>query len=107
MIVTLGDSLIVNVKNNLNVPTALHAHGLYQNKTNFMDGAFGITECGILPGESFTYNFTIAQTGTYWIHGHFMGQYVDGLRAPLILLDPKEPAKYDSEYIVSLAGSWL
>jgi iron transport multicopper oxidase len=42
-----GENLIVRVKNNLDVPTALHSHGLFQNGSQYYDGAAGITQCPI------------------------------------------------------------
>jgi len=55
-----GDQIIVNVKNSLgNESTSLHFHGLYMNGTTHMDGPIGVTQCGIPPGGSFTYNFTV------------------------------------------------
>lgn len=57
---TVGDTLIVNVENQLgNQTTSLHFHGLYQNGTTHMDGPQGVTQCGIVPGQKFTYNFTV------------------------------------------------
>ncbi|KAJ3104992.1 hypothetical protein HDU96_008738 [Phlyctochytrium bullatum] len=56
----------------------------------------------IPPGKQFTYNFTLSQTGTYWIHGHHLGQYVDGLRAPFVVKDPNEKFFYDHEYTLML-----
>ncbi|KAJ3317442.1 ferroxidase fet3 [Boothiomyces sp. JEL0866] len=102
--VTMGDTLVINVQNGLDVPTALHSHGLLQNGTNYYDGVPGITECGIAPGTSFAYEIPIQQYGTYWIHGHIGGQYVDGLQAPLIIQNPTDVAtyKYDQEYTISL-----
>lgn len=59
--VTKGDQLIVNVKNSLgNESTSLHFHGLYQNGTTHMDGPAQVTQCAILPGNTFTYNFTVS-----------------------------------------------
>src|SRR5271169_2802607 len=58
---------------------------------------------GIPPGESLTYNFTVRQNGTYWIHSHVMGQYPDGLRSPFIIRNPDEPYKYDEEIVVSVS----
>ena len=61
IIVTRGDRVIVNVKNSLgNETTSLHFHGLYQNGTNHMDGPTQVTQCGIPPGNSFVYNFTVS-----------------------------------------------
>ena len=103
---TVGDTLIINIKNSLNVMTALHTHGLFHNGTNYNDGAIGSTECGIAPGSSLTYKIPLTQSGTYWAHGHMDGQYLDGLRAPLIIHDPKDKdvLKYDEEYVISIAG---
>ncbi len=61
IVVTKGDQVIVNVKNSLgNESTSLHFHGLFQNGTTDMDGVIGVTQCGIIPGSSFTYNFTVS-----------------------------------------------
>ena len=59
--VTKGDQLIVNVENQLgNVSTGLHFHGLFQNGTNEMDGAVGVTQCPLKPNQRMTYNFTVS-----------------------------------------------
>ncbi|KAJ1903025.1 ferroxidase fet3 [Coemansia sp. S100] len=100
--VSLNDTLIIEARNSLDTPTTLHAHGMYQNGTNYMDGPYMVTQCGIPPGQNMTYRIPITQTGTYWIHAHYGAQYVDGIRAPLILHNPKEPHKYDDEIIVTL-----
>ncbi|KAF2025724.1 iron transport multicopper oxidase FET3 precursor [Setomelanomma holmii] len=104
--VTKGDQVIVNVKNSLgNESTSLHFHGLYMNETTHMDGPVAVSQCGIVPGSSFTYNFTVDQPGTYWYHSHVRGQYPDGLRGPLIVHDPEDPHKdlYDEEIVLTLS----
>lgn len=45
------------------------------------------------------------QWGTYWAHAHSKGQYVDGLRTPLVLRPPTEVHKYDEEFTVVI-GDW-
>ncbi|KAF5002513.1 hypothetical protein FGRMN_338 [Fusarium graminum] len=64
-----------------------------------------VTQCPIRPGESFLYNFTITQPGTYWYHSHTESQYPDGLRGPLIIHDPESPFKgqYDDEIIMTIS----
>ena len=58
---TVGDRVVVNVLNLLgNQSTSLHFHGLYMNGTTQMDGPVGVTQCGIPPGNLFTYNFTVS-----------------------------------------------
>lgn len=63
IVATKGDQVVVNVKNSLgNESTSLHFHGLYQNGTTHMDGPVGVSQCAIVPGGSFTYNFTVSTT---------------------------------------------
>ncbi|CAN9096996.1 unnamed protein product [Alternaria alternata] len=106
IVVTKGDQVIVNVKNSLgNESTSLHFHGLYMNGTTHMDGPVAVSQCGIPPGSSFTYNFTVNQPGTYWYHSHERGQYPDGIRGPFIVHDPEDPYKdlYDEEVVITLS----
>ncbi|KAM5384697.1 hypothetical protein ACJA88_002544 [Fusarium oxysporum] len=103
---SIGDTVLVNVRNNLgNQSTSLHFHGLFMNGSNHMDGPSQVTQCPIQPGESFLYNFTITQPGTYWYHSHTESQYPDGLRGPLIIHDSKSPfkGKYDEELIMTIS----
>lgn len=102
------DSLVVHVTNSLDEPATLHHHGMFFNSTGWYDGAQGITECGIPPGGQSDYVVPInssGQFGTYWVHSHTPGQYVDGLRGPLVIHPPKEVYKYDGEFTVVL-GDW-
>lgn len=59
-----GDTVTIRVTNRLREATSIHWHGIilpYQ-----MDGVPGISFKGIPPGETFTYQFRLEQTGTYW-----------------------------------------
>jgi iron transport multicopper oxidase len=90
----IGDTIKINLVNSLgNQTTTLHFHGLYQYNTSFEDGAAMVSQCPIPPGQSFVYQFVLQQAGTYWYHAHVGGQYVDGLRGPLIISDPHAPYK--------------
>ncbi|CAO3617127.1 unnamed protein product [Cunninghamella echinulata] len=100
---TVGDTIMINVHNQLDEPASLHAHGIFQNGSNFMDGVVGVTQCAIPPDHKLIYEFNITQYGTYWIHSHYMGQYMDGLRAPLILHNKNETYQYDKEIIVTVS----
>jgi len=105
--VDLGDKVVIHVTNNLgNETTSIHWHGLYHEGTTNMDGAAHVGQCPIPPGKSFTYEFFVNQPGTYWWHAHVGAQYSDGLRAPLIVHDPKDPyiGEYDEEHTVTLSG---
>ncbi|KAI0063945.1 hypothetical protein BV25DRAFT_1801547 [Artomyces pyxidatus] len=103
-----GDRLIVNVQNNLPNATSIHWHGLYQNGTNWYDGTSGITECGIPPGQSLTYNFTFGEfSGTTWWQAYNSTQYTDGVTGALIV-HPTAPApsglpQWDEEIVIHMA----
>ncbi|KAI9467590.1 ferroxidase fet3 [Coemansia sp. RSA 1290] len=100
---SINDTLTVEVRNSLDTGVTLHAHGLHNNGTNYMDGAQMVTQCAIPPGANFTYEYPVKQTGTYWIHAHSGMLYSDGLRSPLILHHREEPYKYDEEMVLTMA----
>ncbi|KAK4701689.1 iron transport multicopper oxidase, partial [Phenoliferia sp. Uapishka_3] len=59
---------------------------------------------GIPYGQSLTYEVPVdLQWGTYWWHSHVGAQYVDGLRAPMIVHPPTEVHAYDEEYTIILS----
>ena len=80
---------------------------------------------GIPPGAPFEYTVPVEkfnQWGTYWIHSHSLvrvqlltaafahaasiqGQYVDGLRSPIVVHPPVEHYQYDEEFTV-VVGDW-
>jgi len=96
-----GEDVTINVTNNLDEKTSVHWHGLilpYQQ-----DGVPTISYDGIKPGETFTYNFPIVQSGTYWFHSHSGFQEPDGAYGAIVI-EPKkrEPFRYDREYVVQL-----
>ncbi|ETW83287.1 multicopper oxidase [Heterobasidion irregulare TC 32-1] len=86
-----GDTIVVNVQNNLDDTTSIHWHGINQNGTAYMDGVPGATQCPIPAGGSFTYTFTLSQYGTYWYHSHTAVEYTDGLLGPLIVHSVNDP----------------
>jgi iron transport multicopper oxidase len=96
----IGDRLKIKVtdklnNNSLDLATSIHWHGLFQKGSNFADGPSDVTQCPIIPNESFLYDFTVPdQYGTYWYHSHFRAQYCDGLRGALIIDDPNDPQKH-------------
>ncbi|RYP73506.1 hypothetical protein DL769_004220 [Monosporascus sp. CRB-8-3] len=67
-----GDTVRVHVNNLMaNWSTTIHWHGIDQKGTTWMDGVVGVSQCGIPPGRSFTYEFrVIDQRGTFWWHAH-------------------------------------
>lgn len=58
--VNIGDRVIIDAHNSLgNQSTSLHFHGLFMNGSTQMDGPAGVSQCPIVPGTTFTYNFTV------------------------------------------------
>jgi len=100
-----GDQLIISVTNELyTAGIAIHWHGQRQYGTPYMDGTTGITQCPINPHETFVYNFTASNPGTFWYHSHSDAQYPDGLLGPLIVYAKKDPwaGQYDEQIILVL-----
>ncbi|CAJ2512983.1 Uu.00g011020.m01.CDS01 [Anthostomella pinea] len=102
-----GDVIVVDVLNQAVNATALHWHGIFQNRTNWMDGAAGVTQCPITPGGSFRYKFNVTgQSGTYFYHGHQGVQALDGLVGPLVVHSRGEadaqPIPYSSDRVILL-----
>lgn len=100
---TEGDEAVIRVTNALDEPTSLHWHGL--KLPGLMDGVTGFNGfAGIQPGETFTYRFTLRQSGTYWYHSHTGLQEQDGVYAPL-LIHPKggEAVKTERDYVAMLS----
>ncbi|KAJ7260636.1 laccase 2 precursor [Mycena rebaudengoi] len=109
-----GDRFRINVEDRLTddrmlKSTSIHWHGLYQKSTNYADGPAFVTQCPIVPGNSFLYDFQVPdQAGTFWYHSHLSTQYCDGLRGPLIVYDKADPHKSlydidDDSTIITLA----
>ncbi|MFJ4188582.1 multicopper oxidase family protein [Kitasatospora sp. NPDC089509] len=101
---TVGDTLALTLANHLPQPTSLHWHGLALR--NDMDGVPGVTQEPVRAGGSFDYRFALSHPGTYWFHPHSGVQQDRGLYAPLIVEDPKEPLRYDKEWVVVL-DDWV
>lgn len=99
-----GDLLRVTVDNQLPVATSVHWHGLALR--NDMDGVPHLTQDPIPAGESFNYEFTAPDPGTYFYHPHSGVQLDRGLYGVLVVDDPAEPGGYDDEWIVVL-DDWV
>lgn len=97
-----GQNVRINVTNTLDVDTSIHWHGLLVPFQ--MDGVPGISFPGIHPRQTFTYEFPIRQSGTYWYHSHSGLQEQSGHYGPLII-EPAgaEPVACDRDYILLLS----
>ena len=78
--------VVVEVTNHLSVSGfTVHWHGIHQVGTPWMDGVPYVTQCPILPRQTFTYRFIATPAGTHWWHSHFQNQRVDGFYGFLIV----------------------
>ena len=106
---TEGERVRINVKNNLTESSTIHWHGLYV--PNAQDGVPYITQDPIEPGKTWTYEFTLRNSGSHMYHSHHNSsdQVNRGLLGAFIVA-PKDPAtypKYDVEHILILNDSLL
>lgn len=99
--IDLGDKVEIVLTNELDQPTVLHLHGMIL--PNGMDGVPAITQDAIMPGESFTYEFTATNSGSNMYHSHFnaVEQVPGGLLGALIVNDPRDP-HVDVDYTMVL-----
>ncbi|MEX2374781.1 MAG: multicopper oxidase domain-containing protein [Dehalococcoidia bacterium] len=85
--VQLGDTVRVVFHNELPESSAIHFHGLVLPYTE--DGVPGLTQPLVLPGESWTYEFEVRNTGSHMYHSHMNGsvQIPMGLLGAFIVED--------------------
>lgn len=102
--VTEGDKVRVIINNKLPESTAIHFHGLIV--PNNMDGVPFITQPPIKPGASFTYEFTVKNSGSHMYHSHHNAtKQVGKGQLGAFIVDPKDKSKdvaYDVEHLMIL-----
>src|ERR671928_294849 len=96
----VGDTLVVELTNELSEPTTIHWHGLRVPAD--MDGTESVQRA-VEPGESFEYRFVVTDAGTFWYHSHVneTEQLERGLYGALFGRGPDEPV-LDGERILHL-----
>ncbi|OWK30754.1 copper resistance system multicopper oxidase [Sphingomonas mucosissima] len=97
-----GQNVRLHVENTLDEDSSIHWHGLIL--PFHMDGVPGVSFPGIKPRSTFTYEFPIVQSGTYWYHSHSGLQEQMGLYGPIVI-DPKgaDPIQSDREHVIVLS----
>jgi len=106
--VTEGDHVRINFHNALLESTTVHWHGLIV--PNEMDGPAKITQQPVPPGGSYSYEFEVGQSGTYFYHSHDHPdrQQALGLYGALLIApnNPDAEVKTDIDYTIQLQ-EWL
>ncbi|RYE03134.1 MAG: copper resistance system multicopper oxidase [Sphingomonadales bacterium] len=97
-----GQTVRLHVENALDEDSSIHWHGLIL--PFHMDGVPGVSFPGIKPRSTFTYEFPIVQSGTYWYHSHSGLQEQLGHYGPIVI-DPKgeDPIASDREHVIVLS----
>ncbi|MDE0040880.1 MAG: copper oxidase [Candidatus Poribacteria bacterium] len=85
-----GDRIRIYVTNRLKAPTTVHWHGVFLPAG--MDGVGGLTQRAIQPGETFKYEWTVRQSGTFMYHSHHdeMTQMAMGMMG-MMIFHPRKP----------------
>ena len=97
-----GQNVRLIVNNRLDEDTSIHWHGLIVPFQ--MDGVPGVSFPGIKARSTFTYEFPLKQSGTYWYHSHSGLQEQLGHYGPMVI-DPAgaDPVAYDREHVIVLS----
>lgn len=91
--INVGDTIRINLTNNLPESTALHFHGI-SDIPNAMDGVPPITQHPIKPGETYVYEFTPQRpaVGMYHSHHNAQVQVASGMAGELMVGQMPIPA---------------
>ncbi len=98
--VNQGDKVRAIFTNNLKETTGVHFHGV-EFADFFQDGVPFVTQLPIVPGDSYTYEFTATNAGSLMYHSHHNAtdQVGRGLLGAFIVAPKTEPTNVDREYI--------
>ncbi len=98
-----GDRVRIYVTNRLPRKTAVHWHGVILPCGR--DGVYGVTQPGIMPGETFVYAFTFPHEGTFMYHSHMDAMTQEGLGLTGMIVvharKPQEPQP-DRDFVLML-----
>lgn len=105
IILTRGEPVEIEVKNQSNNPLAVHWHGM--ELESYYDGAPGWSGSdqriapAIVPGASFVAHMNPPRAGTFIYHSHWHDEIplLNGLYGPLIVMDPGQKFDPDEDRI--------
>ncbi|CAH1271167.1 KLHL24 [Branchiostoma lanceolatum] len=109
-----GAQVVVTITNKLlSEATSIHWHGMHMRGMPYMDGVSYVTQCPIMPRESFVYRFRAEPAGTHFYHSHHSTQREDGLFGALIVhkekysVMPSVPVILHDWYHVESTAYWI
>lgn len=68
-----GAEITIHLKNNTDIPTSLHSHGV--RLEDRYDGIVDVQQKPIDPGQTFTYKIKFPDAGMFWYHPHLHEPY--------------------------------
>lgn len=99
---SVGDTLRVTLNNKMDVESSIHWHGILL--PNDQDGVPYLNTLPIEAGKSFTYEFSVIHSGTYWYHSHTGLQEQLGVYGGIVF-HPRQkehpPADHDRVVVLS------
>jgi len=100
-----GAMLNIEFINKLAEPSSIHWHGLRID--NAMDGVPGVTQPPVAPGNTFNYQLSLNEAGTFWYHPHLnAGEQIErGLKGVLVV-EEADKKPWSDEW-VWLFDDWL
>jgi FtsP/CotA-like multicopper oxidase with cupredoxin domain len=95
-----GDKVRAIFTNNMDETTGVHFHGV-EFDDFFQDGIPFVTQKPIVPGETYTYEFTAKNAGSLMYHSHHNAtdQVGRGLLGAFIVEPAANPVAFDRDYI--------
>lgn len=96
-----GDLARIHVHNKMSLETSIHWHGILVPPD--MDGVPFLSFPPIKPGTTFTYEFPIRQSGTYWYHSHTGLQEQRGVYGSIVIEPRQNGPKPDHDHVVLLS----
>lgn len=100
---TEGDVAVIRVHNKLKTETSLHWHGILL--PNKQDGVSYLNTPPIHAGDTYTFEYPLVQSGTYWFHSHTRYQEQVGVYGS-IAIQPQKPVHKADHDLVLLLSDW-
>jgi CopA family copper-resistance protein len=97
----VGDIARIHVRNEMDVETSIHWHGILL--PNLQDGVPYLTTPPILPGTTYTYEFPVKHSGTYWYHSHTGLQEQRGVFGSIVFEPHSTNIKTDLDHVVVIS----
>ncbi|MDP9024478.1 MAG: multicopper oxidase domain-containing protein, partial [Candidatus Eremiobacteraeota bacterium] len=90
LVVRQGDRVVIDYRNELDIPDTIHLHGIHGIDVN-MDGVPGSSQLMVQPHGTYRYAFTASQSGTFMYHTHDRKAVLNAGLYGGIIVEPANP----------------